>query len=314
MIFTRLFRSADSTTAERHPLAPHVPALRALEASITYPLDDGQDAFSLDHGRAYHPFFSGQGDAYFLCAFDGYRGPLVGSGVGIFKPVALDGVPFPSVYLCDVKVAASHRGRGISHRLHGEALARALITPELRRFRLAWGVAMRGAHGDVRRSWTGNHVGRLAAPLGELAIYFADPARLARLDPTTCPPAPQRGVLDLSPRTSSGTPLLISTAGKKDLRLVSTGAPLPLVHFPLNPAFARPSFAHGLRSAGLAVVDPASPYESNALVCFSLDTRLSPLITWLRAQGVVSTTGATVLGLSLPGSRRGLVHVATSDI
>jgi GNAT superfamily N-acetyltransferase len=320
MITTRLFRPRDLSQSFK----AQVPALRALEASITYPLDDGQDAFSLDHGAAYHPFFSRQGDAYFLCAFDGMNGPLVGSGVGIFKPVALDGAAFPSVYLCDVKVAASHRGRGLSHRLHGEALARALVTPELRRFRLVWGVAMRGARGDVRRSWTGNHVARLAAPLGELAIYFADPRRLALLDVTSCPPVPQRGVLDLSPLTSSGSPLLVSTAGQKDLRVVSTGSPLPLLHFPLNPAFARPSYGHALRAAALAALAPSSESSARppthtdthtgALVCFSLDTRLAPLIGWLRAQGIVSTTGATVLGLSLPGSRRGLVHLATSDI
>lgn len=313
MIRTRLFRPRDLDGSFSHQVA----ALRALEASITYPLDDGQDAFTLDHGAAYHSFFSEQGAAYFLCAFDGLRGPLVGSGVGIFKPASLDGVSFPTVYLCDVKVAAAHRGRGISHRIHGEALARAAITPELQRFRLAWGVAMRGARGDVRKSWTGSHVARLAAPLGELAIYFADLSSLARLDPSTCPPSPQRGVLDLSPQTSSGEPLLISTAGKKDLRRVSTGEPLPLLHFPLNPALARPTFGHALQRAGIAATTNKMPElcsSPGTQICFALDKRLAPLIVWLRRQGIETATSATVLGLSLPGSRRGIVHLATSDI
>lgn len=292
-------------------LRPHAPALRSLEQAISYPLDDGRDAFTLDHGPLYHPFFSDQGDARFLLAFDGHGGPLVGSGVGIFKPAAFDGRSFPTVYLCDVKVAPSHRGRGISHRIHGEALARALVTRDLQRFRLAWGVAMRGARGDVRRSWTGGHIARLGAPQGEIVIYFVDPALLAALDPADCPPGFARGILDLSPTTSDpSTTLVVSTAGKKDLRRVSTGAAMPLAHIPASPARCTPSYGHVLRAAGRAIV--ARHDASQA--CFSLDSRQTPLIAWLSDQGITTDTRATVLGLTLPGARRGIVHLATSDI
>jgi hypothetical protein len=154
-----------------------------------------------------------------------------------------------------------------------------------------------------------------------LAIYFVAPATLAALDPSGCPAVQPRGVLDLSPLVSSpgldlGTttgddaPSSISTAGKKDLRLVSTGAPLPLAHFAWNPAFCRPSYAHALRALGARLLAERSP----AQVCFALDERLAPLTGWLAARGVTTDTRATVLGLSLPGSRRGIVHLATSDI
>ena len=44
----------------------HHAAVSALERGVTYPL--GHDRFAIDHGSAYHPFFSALGDARFLVA------------------------------------------------------------------------------------------------------------------------------------------------------------------------------------------------------------------------------------------------------
>jgi len=47
-------------------IAPYVEGLRALERDIEYPIADGADAFRIDHGAEYHPFFSDLGDANFI--------------------------------------------------------------------------------------------------------------------------------------------------------------------------------------------------------------------------------------------------------
>ena len=85
---------------------------------------------------------------------------------------------------------------------------------------------------------------------------------------------------------------------------------MPLAHIPASPARGLPSYAHVLRRAGAAIVAGGQ----SAQACFSLDLRQGPLRTWLAERGIVSETTATVLGLMLPGARRGIVHLATSDI
>ena len=38
-------------------IEPYVEALRTLEKAIHYPINNGEDAFFIDHGSQYHPFF-----------------------------------------------------------------------------------------------------------------------------------------------------------------------------------------------------------------------------------------------------------------
>lgn len=290
---------------EAADIGPYVPSLRSLERDIHYPLDDGREHFFIDHGEAYHPFFSGMGHARFLLALDGDE--VAGSIAGVVKQARVGSRTVNALYLCDLKVRASHRGRGLGRRLFRHGLKAILTTEELRSCRLIYGAAMRGARGDVMRSARGTHLLRLARSHAELAVYFAQPSMLQMLDVTGCPANPPADGMDLGTDSVS---LGVSTAGRKDLRLVSTGKPWPLVHLPASPAHWGTSLAHHLRRCGEELAG------SDALACFALDVRLVRHIDWLAMRGLSTGTRCAVYALMLAWPRRAVpwVHVPTSEI
>lgn len=287
-------------------IAPWAASLRALERSITYPLADGAERFFIDHGADYHPFFSALGDPRFLLALDGAR--VVGSIAGVFRTARVGDQALPSVYLCDLKVEASRRGTGLARRMAGLALWRAATDPSLWRWRIAYGAAMRGARGDVTRSVRGMHPGRLLSPEAVLALYFVPAGTLAALDVSGCPGAPGGAGLDLSPGQRDD---IVRTAGRKDLRLVSTDAPWPLAHLPRGPREWSPSLGAYLRACGARVADEDHPA---ALTCFALDRRLARHVAWLAERGVSADTACTVYTLRLGVRRAPWTHLATSEI
>jgi GNAT superfamily N-acetyltransferase len=290
-------------------LQPHVPGLRALEESITYPIG-ASDSFRIDHGPEYHPFFSALGDAHFMLATDDAE--VVGTAVGVVKPIRSAGRESVGLYVCDLKIAPGHRGRGLSRRLLTRGLVEVLRTPALRRARLLYGAAMRGTRGDVMRSakrWSPLRLGR---PLARCAVYFAPPESLAALDVEACPPPPAGEGLELSPGGGPDDASFSSTAGRKDLRLVSSGAPWPLVHLPAGPSSWRPSWGHYLRRCGqrLTALGLAGP------ACFAVDERLREHVEWLAGRGISASASLTVYGVAAPGllRRSAWVHIATSEV
>jgi hypothetical protein len=169
-------------------LAPYVPELRRLEQSIRYPISDGADHFFIDHGPDYHPFFSGLGEAHFLLALRGER--VIGSIAGVARSVTVGQREFRALYLCDLKVAAEERGRGLSRRLIQVGLGHVFRHRDLRRTRFFYGAAMRGDQGDVMRTAQGAHPFKMGSLSARLKLYFASPEVLARLDLTGAPPPP----------------------------------------------------------------------------------------------------------------------------
>jgi hypothetical protein len=143
-----------------------------------------------------------------------------------------------------------------------------------------------------------------------LALYFTPAKALVSLDPARCPPPPRAEGLELSPREA---PDIARTAGRKDLRRLSTGAPWPLAHLPRGPRAWGPSLGAYLQGAGARVVDEDS---ADATTCFALDTRLAEHTAWLAAAGVSPGAVCTVyaLSLSLPGPVPGWTHLSTSEI
>lgn len=288
-------------------LGPWAARLGALERDISYPIDDGRDRFVLDHGLAYHPFFSGQGDAHFLLAVD--EDALVGCIVGVRKPIETPTGPVESVYLADLKVATPWRGRGVPARLLTSALGLWARSPRRLSWRFAFGAAMRGERGDVMRAARGLSPMKLGAAVALLDVYFVEPGRLAALEVTGAPPPMTGGGLDLSPAVTQD---VVSTAGAKDFVLQSTGAPWPLVHLPAGPHRWGRSHADYLARGGRALVAAKAPGPA----CFALDVRRLAEREFLSAQGIRPGAACTVYGFSTTGRTRGAawVHLATSDI
>lgn len=302
----RFLRAAD--------IGPYVEGLRAIERATEYPVADGADAFTIDHGAEYAPFFTGLGhDARFVLALDGDR--VIGGVVGVARNVRVRGRTVQAVYGADLKVARDVRGTGVARKMMTWAFGLLFRARDLAPWRYGYVAAMRGARGDVLRATRGVHPARLTGRAATLAVYFVEPARLARLALGRCPlpPDPERGVdLSFVPGGLVEPPGLVSTAGRKDLRLRSTGRPWPLVHLPLGPSRWSPTWGHYLRISGEALA--ASRPE--AIACFAVDERLGSHIEWLRSLGIERGAACTVyaLDLTLRGRGAAWVHLATSEI
>lgn len=289
---------------EAADLAPYAPGLRALEAAIRYPIEDGADHFTIDHGSDYAAFYRGLGDAHFLVAEQGSA--VVGVFAGALREVVQGDRRIPAVYLGDLKVAPAMRGRGLARTLAVGAV-KMMRQRRFRRWRLVYFAAMRGDRGDVTRSLRGLNPGRLLTALGRLQVYFVAPEALADLDLTDAPPPPTTPGLDLSPTAQTDR---VSTAGRKDLRLESTGEPWPLVHLVRGPRAWDAGLGPYLKRCG------AAERGSGAQLCFAVDERLGPQIDWLARQGVVPGAVCTVYGFAWPRTLRPVrwLHLATSEI
>lgn len=290
-------------------LAPYQDALRLLERDISYPLDAAGERFTIDHGQDYGAFYAHLGPARTLLATRDDQ--VLGLIAAAWKPVRLpDGTTCTAVYSGDFKVRREARGSGVAAGIFSRGLWALLSQPSLWGFDFAYGAAMRNDTGDVRRSFSRRHPGRLVRELSRQRIYFADPAALAKL-PDGAPPVAGPG-LELSAR---GMPLLVSTAGRKDLRVVSTGAALPLLHLGPGPA-EWGDLGATLRAAGRAAQTQG---PADARVCLGIDERLAPQLAWLEAAGIPPGGHATIIFIAGPRTRRRLLaapwaHLSTSEI
>lgn len=302
-------------------VGPYVEGLRAIERATEYPIADGADSFTIDHGEDYTRFFTTLGhDTRFTIALSGER--VVGGVVGIARNVRICGKIVQAVYGADMKLAQDVRGTGVGRKMAYWSFGLIFRHPELLTWRYAYAAAMRGAKGDVMRSTRGVHPARLAGKAATLAVYFAEPQQLARLSLSGEPsrPDPDAGI-DLSFVTTGHVepPGMVSTAGRKDLRLRSTGQPWPLVHLPLGPTAWNPSYGHYLRACGEALTSRGSgegPRTGRAMACFALDERMDSHISWLAGQGIERGAACSVyaLDLTLRGRRAKWLHLATSEI
>ncbi|MFN7135580.1 MAG: GNAT family N-acetyltransferase, partial [Myxococcales bacterium] len=293
-------------TRTRDP-SPFAGGLRRLERNIVYPIADGAEHFFIDHGEDYAAFFRALGTAHFLLAHIGDE--LVGTFCGVERPVRIGEETLPAAYLCDLKLAHGSRGRGIPRRMGLRALQELLTDPGLWRTRLVYGAAMRGDRGDVMRSVRGVHPGKLLGPQATLQLFFVPPATLAAL-PEGGPGVPHGVGLELSPRAPDGLGV-VSTAGRKDLRLVNAARDWPLQHLTACPAQWTDGIGTWLRRCGAALQAKGARGEA----CFALDARLSGHLEWLAGQGLVSGARCTVYAMWLTLPRRfAWVHLATSEI
>ncbi len=281
---------------ESYELDRYVEDLRALEGAIEYPLDD--DAFTIDHGPEYHPFFSQMGLARFMVVLD--QGRAVGTLAGVWRDVEVEGGRVPSLYFGDYKLAPGHRGGGVARRMAWHALKEWWKRSDLGGWRLLFGAAMRGDGGDVTRSIRGAHAGRLLEPAAVLRLFFVEPEVLAaaRFGPEPMWPT------SWSNLTPGEVREVVRTDGSKDLRLVRGEGRWPLAHLPLAPQECEGRWGEYLVRAGERLLDEDGP----AVACFGVDDRALEHLAWLEAAGVVSGATCTIHAFHIPED--GETHIA----
>jgi hypothetical protein len=290
-------------------MARYAEQIRDLERSITYPIAGGADRFWIDHGPGYSGFFEGLGEAGFMLALDGDR--VIGMVAGAFREVGGPaGKAVPAMYGGDFKIRREARGTGLGRRMFLRGLwAMFFDRDRVRPWKLAFGAAMQGDRGDVTRSYARPfHPGRLGSPLAELAMAFCPVDRLRDLPDGPGAPA---GGCDLGVRRAR--PPWERTDGRKDLRLVSTGEPWPLVHLPAAPDQWGAGVGAWLRTASAGLAD-------SDIACFAIDRRLAAPLAWLTEHGVPTGTRAIVYAFARPPGGLGAwrrapwVHLPTSEI
>lgn len=294
---------------EPNELDPWREALHALEASISYPLDDqGHQRFTIDHGADYEGFFSRRGDARFLIASDDEAG-LLGTMAGCWHKAQLGDRALKALYLGDLKLSPSARGQRLVHKMAAYALYSLFTQRRLRGWSMVYGAAMQGTRGDVTRSMKGAHAGRLLEPMARLALYFTTPQALADLDPQGCPEVCGRG-LNLSPTQAPWR----SNMPEKTLRLLPEHKPWPLIHLTQGPGSSAQPFGEYLRLCGQQLMHAAPDHQ----VCFALDERHVEHQRWLSQRHLEPGGACMIYGLKidalLPRIKPAWLHLAPCDI
>ena len=294
---------------ESYELAPYIPALRALEQNIEYPLD--ADTFTIDHGEFYHDFFSRKGTARFLVATPEHGSHEVqGTLAGIWHKARRHDAStsdFSALYLGDLKLDAALRGQSIIQRMLWFAMRRFISEPRLGQWDLVYGAAMQGARGDVTRSVRGAHMGHLLQPMAKLSLYFASPEQLADLDLRHCPVPPKQPGWTLGTNTK---PLLVRNDGLKEMRLRSQPTTWSLTHLNHGPAQWTHHLGDTLRQAHAQM---RALNQDNAL-CFALDQRLEDHHRWCASQGMHPGAMCTIYGFQMTDHTPRWVHLCPAEI
>jgi len=230
-----------------------------LEQGIQYPL--GDDFFEIDHGENYYTFFDRMGDSETYLAADGDTVAGVGAIVMRSIPPTVDKAALPCWYLCDLKVPRPYRRQRIPIKMFLHGFPRHY--PKCPR---GYAISMNPGDGTpnpvVRLA---NHIKLAPVSIGcTLLIYSLNAEEMIRMAPTL--------------KFHRGNISFLSMDGVKNIRLASTGLPMPLLHLQFGPC----------AQAGLTNPQPEHIHM------FSTPAT-DPLAEAMLAHGFAATATATVL-------------------
>ena len=230
-----------------------------LEKGTSYPL--GEDRFEIDHGADYFAFFTRLGQLHYYVVLDGERVVAVAAAILRRVPPANRKKPRAVWYLCDLKVHPEYRGRYIPVSICVHAFPK--LYP-----RCARGYAISMDADSERPNRVALMLKRFRlAPMTSatrLGIISLDAKQMQEVEPVL--------------REYFGCVSYLSLAGKKDIILQSTGAPMPLLHVQFGPC------------AEQGFTEPLEDYVH--MFCVSID---HPLLEGLRHQRIYPSATATVV-------------------
>ena len=230
-----------------------------LEKGTSYPL--GEDRFEIDHGEDYFAFFTRLGQLHYYVVLDGERVVAVVAAILRRVPPANRQEPKSVWYLCDLKVHPEYRGRYLPLSIFAHAFAK--LYP-----RCARGYAI-SMDTDTERP---NRVALMLKRFPLAPMSIATKLGIVSLN------AKQMQEVEPVLREHFGRISYLSLAGKKDIILQSTRAPMPLLHVQFGPC------------AEEGYTEPIDDHVH--MFCVSID---HPLLEMLKHQAIYPSATATVV-------------------
>jgi len=257
-------------------LKPYSADLRYLEQSIEYPLDNGEQFFTIDHGNDYTRFFNQQGDrSLFILILDGSK--VIGSLAGVWKSVQFWRRPQTALYLADLKMAHFYRGKGIMKRLLWSLFWKWLFRKDFKGWDFLYFCAMQREGKGVDHSFKGLHIGSITRPVAELLVFMIKPELILNWKPLNS--ISLENSINLSPRHTKSVQW---NEGAKTILNTVTGEPIRLGH--MDPAlwYGDRAILHESAEGVMA--------QRDALACFAVDTRQTELLHSLQKGGITTST------------------------
>ncbi|MBI3632563.1 MAG: hypothetical protein HY225_03885 [Candidatus Vogelbacteria bacterium] len=268
-------------------------SLEDLEKEFSYPLSGGR-SFKISHGSDYKAFFDQMGEAQFILAHDG--NDLVAVMTATYKDIMIGGEVRKALYLADLKVRSSHRGKILGLRMYWRSFLYGLMRKEFWRSDLIYFVTMQGERGDFASHSPKFSPVSLFSSLAEFSIFFADPLRVASItELSVAERVDKSSVLGLSPVTAMA--LTVDLKGKKDLLVDGEILPMRLTHLNSLDLWGQ-DYLKLLVDTGRKIS------SSHAQLCFAVDKRRGDLLKHLAINGIKPSGSALIHGLSLNRSIR----------
>ena len=265
----------------------YISEFREIEKSIEYPLEDGGNTFRIDHGSAYHPFFSQQGHKSRFIAIKN-NNKVVGTLAVVWKTIKITNKNYTAIYFSDLKLDFKFRKKGIIHKLFWHLLKRWPFKKDFKGWDLAYYCAMLRDGKGVEKSFSILNPARLASATAMFNIYMVEPEKIGLLKWEENPAKNIKKFINLS---SERNELVFWNDGKKDIISKQNESIMPLGH--LHPQFFINKYSSAHENAINEICN-----RDNALACFAIDSRDKQKIEWLISNNISTETKCRIFSFS----------------
>lgn len=267
-------------------LNPFISDLRSIEKNIEYPLEDGTEAFFIDHGKDYSPFFTQQGYKTRFLIIEN-KDKVVGSIAGVWKRVFINKKKYNALYASDLKIIPKYRSKGIVKNFLWYLFIRWPFTKEFQGWDFIYFCAMQRNSRGVESTFKGVHLGKLTKPNGLLNIYILEPKKFTSIDLDELQYCPENEI-NLSPNLTDD---ILWNDGKKNIVSTKDGTIMNLGH--LNPSVFYLEKKERLSEALKEVSG-----RKGGKICFSIDCRNQKIINVFEKGGIYTDTKCRIFSFS----------------